>query len=132
MTILPWALPVSINRCASRKFVALISDRTSDTVVRIRPASIFEATHVSELNAYLELIKKNSWPSAFVYVTTPDFSSDKRPENVLEWGEFAPLEHIQFFSEKYLIILFDRYGFKFVKRYKDKKTGLKALFQRVD
>jgi len=26
MTILPWALPVSINRCASRKFVALIGD----------------------------------------------------------------------------------------------------------
>ena len=88
--------------------------------------------HVSELDAYLELIKKISRPSAFVYVTTPDFSSDKRPENILEWGEFAPPEHIQFFSEKNLIILFDRYGFKFVKRYKDKKTGLKALFQRVD
>lgn len=88
--------------------------------------------HVSELDAYLELIKKVSRPSAYVYVTTPDFSSDKRPENVLEWGEFAPPEHIQFFSEKNLIILFDRFGFKFVKRFKDKKTGLKALFQRAD
>jgi len=87
--------------------------------------------HVSELDAYLELIVKVSRPKAYVYVTTPDFSSDKRPANVLEWGEFAPPEHIQFFSERNLIILFDRYGFKFVKRFKDKKTGLKALFQRT-
>ena len=81
--------------------------------------------HVSELDAYLELIKKVSQPDAYVYVTTPDFSSVRRPANVLEWGEFAPPEHIQFFSEKNLI----RFGYVFLlKTINPISIGISFLF----
>ena len=86
--------------------------------------------HVGDLNGYMSLLAKLTREGGFVYITTPDMGSPNRPDNVLDWGPFGPPQHIQYFNEASLCILFDRYGFSFVRKLPDKKTGLKVVFAK--
>ena len=85
--------------------------------------------HVAELSTFMELLKRVTRPGGYVYITTPDLGSPRRPENVLEWDVFSPPIHVQFFDEHMLTLLFDRYGFIRKRKFYDSKVGLKMLFR---
>lgn len=87
--------------------------------------------HVSDLDAYLSLLSNLTRDGKFAYITTPDMGSPNRPANVLEWGPFGPPQHIQYFNESNLRLLFERYDFCFVRKLPDKKTGLKVVFRKL-
>lgn len=86
--------------------------------------------HVGDLDVYMSLLAKLTREGGFVYITTPDMGSPNRPANVLDWDPFGPPQHIQYFNEANLCILFERYGFSFVRKLPDKKTGLKVVFAK--
>lgn len=87
--------------------------------------------HVAELPKFMELLKRVTRPGGYVYITTPDLGSPRRPKNVLDWDVFSPPIHVQFFDETMLASLFERYGFKRVRKYYDSKIGLKMLFRNL-
>jgi SAM-dependent methyltransferase len=88
--------------------------------------------HVSDLDSYVGLISRLLRPGGHAFVSTPDIDSPVRPANILEWGPFAPPEHIQYFNEGNIRLLFERAGLTFVSRYKERrgKDGMKMLFRR--
>ena len=86
--------------------------------------------HVGDLDAYMSLLAKLTREGGFVYITTPDMGSPNQPDNVLDWAPFGPPQHIQYFNEANLCILFKKYGFSFVRKVSDKKTGLKVVFAK--
>lgn len=86
--------------------------------------------HVGDLNQYMSLISNITISGGAVYVTTPDIGSKNRPNNVLSWGPFDDPQHIQFFDEKSMTVLFEKYGFKVIRKVRDKKTGLKMFFRK--
>jgi 2-polyprenyl-3-methyl-5-hydroxy-6-metoxy-1,4-benzoquinol methylase len=93
----------------------------------IHSAEVIE--HVNDLGAYMELLRRLSVPKGYVFITTPDSGSPKRPASRADWGGFAPSAHVGLFNASNLTELFARYGFTAVRHYPDKKMGLKILFQ---
>lgn len=86
--------------------------------------------HVSNLPLYMEALRNLVREGAYAYVTTPDIGSPRVPADLATWDVFSPPRHVQFFQEHNLARLFETYGFRQVKRYRDGKAGLKVLFQR--
>lgn len=80
--------------------------------------------HVSDVNLYMRVLQKLVLPGGHVYITTPDSGHHKVPENINEWDVFCPPIHVQFFNRKTVIALFERYGFRITRFYKNKKPGL--------
>ncbi len=85
--------------------------------------------HVAELSTFMELLKRVTRPGGYVYITTPDLGSPRRPQNLLDWDVFSPPIHVQFFDEHMMTRLFDRYGFVRKRKFHDSKVGLKMLFR---
>ncbi len=86
--------------------------------------------HVSELQLYMDLLKRVTRIGSHVYITTPDIGSKNVPPDVVDWDVFSPPHHVQFFDESTLALLFLRHGFTQKRRFPDKKAGLKVLFRR--
>ncbi|MCZ6772162.1 MAG: class I SAM-dependent methyltransferase [Proteobacteria bacterium] len=87
--------------------------------------------HVSNLSSFMRLLQTLTTIGSHVFITTPDIGSHAVPINLEDWDVFCPPHHVQFFGEKNLRLLFARYGFEQVKRYPDRKAGLKVLFRRT-
>lgn len=86
--------------------------------------------HVTDLDEYMGIIFNITRNGGYVYVTTPDIGGAGVPRDILEWDVFSPPRHVQFFNDVTLRRVFDRYGFDFVRRLPDRKTGLRALFRK--
>jgi len=87
--------------------------------------------HVSNVNLFLSVLQYLAAPQAHIYITTPDSGHPKVPRNISQWDVFTPPIHVQFFSKKTAGILFERYGFRIVKFYKNKKPGLIFLARKI-
>lgn len=86
--------------------------------------------HVSDVNLFMRVLQKLAAPGAHVYITTPDSGHPKVPANINDWDVFCPPVHVQFFNKKTATALFERYGFKIVRFYKNKKPGLNFLARK--
>jgi len=85
--------------------------------------------HVVDVEAYMKFLVDMTEPLAKVFITTPDIASNQVPKDVTSWDVFSPPLHIQFFTQATLTQLFERYGFKVIKRTTDRGgAGLKMLF----
>ena len=88
--------------------------------------------HVVDVEAYMQFLVDMTEPFAKVFITTPDIASNQVPKDVTSWDVFSPPLHIQFFTQATLTQLFERYGFKVIKRTTDRGgAGLKMLFIKV-
>ena len=87
--------------------------------------------HVVDINKYMSFLNTCLENRGYAFITTPDISSQRVPENILEWDVFSPPRHVQFFCQDNIIKLFERYGFSFVKRFSDRKAGLRVLFRKT-
>jgi len=87
--------------------------------------------HVSDVNLYMRVLARLAAPDTHVYITTPDSGHPKVPADITQWDVFNPPIHVQFFNRKAATILFDRYGFKILKFYKNRKPGLVFLARKT-
>ena len=87
--------------------------------------------HVSDINLYMQVLKHLVKKDGYLYITTPDLGHPKVPEDITKWDVFWPPIHVQHFTRKTVTILFERYGFKIIKFYKNKKPGLIFLSQKI-
>lgn len=83
--------------------------------------------HVSNVNLYLRVLDRVAAPGAHVYITTPDAGHARVPVDIARWDVFNPPIHVQFFNRKSATVLFERYGFRIVKFYNNRKPGLVFL-----
>ncbi len=86
--------------------------------------------HLNDVEDYMDFLSSLTRPNGVVFITTPDIEWKGGAENPLEWDVFSPPIHIQFFSEKTLVRLFQRYGFVPLRRVPDSGAGLKMLFRK--
>lgn len=87
--------------------------------------------HVSDINLYMRVLEHLVKKSGYLYITTPDLGHPKVPEDITKWDVFWPPIHVQHFTQKTVTKLFERYGFKILKFYYNKKPGLIFLSQKI-
>jgi ubiquinone/menaquinone biosynthesis C-methylase UbiE len=87
--------------------------------------------HVSDVNLFMRVLQHLAAPQAYVYITTPDSGHSKVPADISQWDVFTPPVHVQFFNKKNAGVLFERYGFRIIKFYKNKKPGLIFLARKI-
>lgn len=87
--------------------------------------------HISDVNIYMRILQKLTRTGGYVYITTPDLGHPKVPANINDWDVFTPPVHVQFFSKKTVVVLFQKYGFKILKFYRNKKPGLIFLSRKI-
>ena len=87
--------------------------------------------HVSDVNLYMRTLAHLIKKGGYTYITTPDIGHPKVPQNILDWDVFWPPIHVQHFNKKTVRILFEKYGFKIIKFYKNKKPGLIFLSKKL-
>lgn len=86
--------------------------------------------HVHDLEGYMQSLSALLNPGGAVFITTPDIGWSGRPEDPTKWDVFTPPIHVRFFSQASLSRLFERHGFKVIRRVPDRKAGLKMLFRK--
>mgnify|MGYP001162614166 FL=1 len=87
--------------------------------------------HVSDVNLYMKTLAHLIKKGGYTYITTPDIGHPKVPQNILDWDVFWPPIHVQHFNKKTVSTLFEKYGFKIIKFYKNKKPGLIFLSKKL-
>lgn len=87
--------------------------------------------HVSDVNQYMRALNKLTRDGGHVYITTPDLGHPKVPAQIEHWDVFQPPIHVQFFDRRTVTVLFERYGFRIVKFYKNRKPGLIFLARKA-
>ena len=87
--------------------------------------------HVSDVNLFMHVLQHLAAPGAHIYITTPDAGHPQVPQDISEWDVFTPPVHVQFFKSRTVTALFERYGFRILKFYKNKKPGLIFLARKI-
>lgn len=86
--------------------------------------------HVTDVNYFMKFLNNIISDDGYIYITTPDIGSSLVPHNILDWDVFNPPRHVQFFREDNLVQLFNAHGYKFIRRFRDPKAGLRVLFRK--
>lgn len=87
--------------------------------------------HLDGVDDFMGCLARNVKPGGHVFITTPDLAHPDVPEDPSTWNVFSPPFHIQFFDAYNLAMLFGRFGFETVKRFKDEGgQGLQILFRK--
>jgi SAM-dependent methyltransferase len=87
--------------------------------------------HVSDVNLFMRVLQHLAAPRAYVYLTTPDSGHPRVPAEISQWDVFTPPVHVQFFNKNSASVLFERYGFRIEKFYKNRKPGLIFLARKI-
>ena len=87
--------------------------------------------HVSDVNLYMRMLARLAAPDAHVYITTPDSGHPQVPADITQWDVCKPPIHVQFFNRRAATVLFEKYGFRIIKFYKNKKPGLVFLARKI-
>ncbi|MGB8276117.1 MAG: class I SAM-dependent methyltransferase [Alphaproteobacteria bacterium] len=87
--------------------------------------------HVTDLRAFMRMLRHVTRPGSRVYITTPDLGHPRVPKPVTAWSVFGPPHHVRFFNIENITRLFADHGFDLSKWYRNPKPGLKLLFERV-
>ena len=86
--------------------------------------------HIPGPAGLMKMIAARSTIGTVVYVGTPDAGHPTVPENMRDWNEICPIEHIQWFNRDNMARLFGDYGFDLVKAFDKKTSALSMLFVR--
>ena len=80
--------------------------------------------HVSDINLYMQVLRRLTRDNGHVYITTPDIGHPEVPAEINRWDVFTPPVHVQFFNRTSAQRLFEKYGFEILKFYPNRKPGL--------
>ncbi|MGV6820895.1 MAG: class I SAM-dependent methyltransferase [Parvularcula sp.] len=86
--------------------------------------------HVPDPNRFSREIFSRLRPGGRLYVTTPDAGHKRRPDRFMEWEAVKPPEHITLFTQDGLRQMLARAGFKKIRFYPCKKTGIRMSAMR--
>jgi SAM-dependent methyltransferase len=83
--------------------------------------------HVPDPNSFVAAISKILNPGGVVYITTPDASHFRVPENFASWDQVIPPEHVSYFTRDGMKELLERHGFTKVKFGFNLKPGMRVI-----
>lgn len=86
--------------------------------------------HIPGPAGIMKMISARSKIGTVVYVATPDAGHPAVPENMRDWTDICPIEHIQWFNRDNMTRLFGDYGFDPLKAFDKKTPALSMLFVR--
>ena len=86
--------------------------------------------HVPDLNAFVAAIAAVMKPEAVLYITTPDISHWRRPQNLKRWDGFDPPAHCIYFNPENFGRLLANHGLTVFRKQFAWKPGIKFFARR--
>lgn len=86
--------------------------------------------HLPGPHEFMETLRKITHEHSVVYISAPDAGHPHVPDNIAEWSDICPPEHLEFFNIDNVQYLFRQYGFVLRKNYGNRKPALSLLFER--
>ncbi|MBO1325253.1 class I SAM-dependent methyltransferase [Acetobacter sp. TBRC 12305] len=87
--------------------------------------------HLRSPDEFMTTVHAITRPGSVVYLSAPDAGHHTTPANIAEWSDICPPEHLQWFNETNLNMLFAQYGFEPMKRHRKSTPAHSAFFHRV-
>ncbi|GCD60545.1 methyltransferase type 11 [Acetobacter pasteurianus NBRC 3280] len=87
--------------------------------------------HLRSPDDFMTTLRAITRPNALVYLSAPDAGHRATPSDLATWPDICPPEHLQWFNETNLAMLFDQNGFVPFKRYRTKTPAHSVFFRRV-
>ncbi|MFP6756410.1 MAG: methyltransferase domain-containing protein [Alphaproteobacteria bacterium] len=87
--------------------------------------------HVADANGFLSATARLMRPGALLYLTTPDISHWRRPQDINEWDAFCPPAHCLYFNPLNLTTILARHGLRVIRRRWAWKPGIKLYACRT-
>ena len=87
--------------------------------------------HVADANGFLSATARLMRPGALLYLTTPDISHWRRPQDIHEWDAFFPPAHCLYFNPLNLTTILARHGLEVIRRRWAWKPGIKLYACRT-
>lgn len=86
--------------------------------------------HIAGTAPVMEMIVSLSKPGTVVYVATPDAGHPTVRDDLMSWQDICPPEHVQWFDQRNMTLLFEKYGFRHLKTNAKKSPALSMFFIR--
>lgn len=87
--------------------------------------------HLPGTDEFMATLTAATEPGSYVYFSAPDIGHRAVPNDVREWGDICPPEHLQFFNRANAQLLFERYGFRLHKVWNNAKPAHSLIFVRL-
>ena len=87
--------------------------------------------HLRSPDDFMTTLRAITRPNALVYLSAPDAGHRATPSDLATWPDICPPEHLQWFNETNLAMLFDQNGFVPFKRHRTKTPAHSVFFRRV-
>ncbi len=87
--------------------------------------------HVLDPHEFMDTLRRCVRPGGYAYVSAPDAGHKAVPRDISTWEDICPPEHLQWFSQHNMVLLFERYGFRLHHDYKSRTPAHSVLFQRL-
>jgi 2-polyprenyl-3-methyl-5-hydroxy-6-metoxy-1,4-benzoquinol methylase len=87
--------------------------------------------HLADPHEFMRTVSQITRPGGLVYLSAPDAGHAAVPIPLKSWTDICPPEHLQWFSEHNLNLLFQQYGFRPHRRFRSKSPAHSAMFQKI-
>lgn len=87
--------------------------------------------HLKSPVVFMETLRAITRPNAVVYLSAPDAGHRATPQDLATWSDICPPEHLQWFNETNLTMLFEQYGFVPLRRHRTTQPAHSVFFRRV-
>lgn len=88
--------------------------------------------HVLCVEDYMETIRCSTKVGGYAFISAPNSGHKKVPQTISQWDDICPPEHLNWFNNQNLEMLFHKYGFVLHKRFNPKTPAHAVIFQRRD
>ncbi len=86
--------------------------------------------HVPNAHAFVQSLADLLETNAILYLTTPDAGHPKVPQNIINWKEVKPPEHLIFFNKNNLRTILKCHGIEIIKIYKNHRANLRVVCEK--
>lgn len=87
--------------------------------------------HLPGPHAFMTALAAITRPSGIVHITAPEYDHACTPPDISTWQDICPPEHLQWFSEENLRLLFEQYGFRQILKEKTGSPAHSVFFQKT-
>lgn len=87
--------------------------------------------HVLDPREFMMTLRDCVRPGGFAYISAPDAGHSAVPDDLAQWGDICPPEHLQWFNFRNLTWLCAEYGFVPHRRFRSKTPSHSVIFQKV-
>jgi len=88
--------------------------------------------HVSDSNSFISAAARLMRPGALLYLTTPDISHWRRPNDISRWDAFCPPAHCIYFNPKNLTKLLSHHGLSVAQKRWAWKPGIRLYAYKTN